>query len=109
MTEIIMYAIAVLALISIVWLFYVAAMSLKDKWGTLPIEAKVLGGAWVIVGYLLDVCLNIIMSPIFLEPPFELTLSSRLKRHREKSSGYRLRIADYICENLLNPFEKAHC
>lgn len=107
--NILLYIAAVVGLFSVTWLYYVAVMSLKVKYDTLPFESKVLALIHLPIGLLLDFCLNVIMSPLFLEPPFEMTLSARLKRHRERSTGFRLKIADYICENLLNPFEKGHC
>lgn len=107
--NILIYTIAVIGLFSVTWLYYVAVMSLKVKYKSLPIESKVLAMIHLPIGLILDFCLNVLMSPLFLEPPLELTLSARLKRHRERSRGFRLRIADYICQNLLNPFEQNHC
>jgi len=65
---------------------------------------------WLPVGLILDVILNILMTVYFLDFfILDWTLSNRLNRIRDTKTGYRLRHADYICENLLNPFDKGHC
>jgi hypothetical protein len=48
---------------------------------------------------------------IFLDPPRELLVTSRLKRYRALEGGWRKHWADEICMRALNPFapSKHHC
>lgn len=65
---------------------------------------------WLWFGYLLDVALNVsVASIVFLEPPFELTLSSRVRRHEHWGGGYRKRLAGWICKAYLRPVDDEHC
>ena len=71
----------------------------------------------VLIGAATDVLYNLTIGTLlFMELPRvwkgEWTLSQRMKRiRREGKGGYRLRIADFVCERLLNPYDpdKHHC
>lgn len=66
----------------------------------------------VIPALLLDVYYNIIWGTLlFLDPPRELLLTSRLKRYRmtAKTAHWRWKIATFICVKMLNPFDADHC
>lgn len=107
--EILIYIVLTLLILSFTYVYYVAVMSFKRKWEQLSLRARIAAAPQVIIGILLDVILNILMSPIFLEFPRELLLTSKLQRFRKTGSGYRLRLADSLCENWLNPFDENHC
>lgn len=109
MMEIVAYIFLTLIVISFTYVYYVAVMSFKRKWQQLSTRVKIVAAPQIIIGVLLDIILNILISPVFLELPRELLLTSKLKRYRRKGSGYRLRLADSLCENWLNPFDDGHC
>jgi len=63
---------------------------------------------FVALGTITDVVYNIIFGTIiFMDIPRlwknEYTLSQRLARIRFEGKGWRLKIADFVCEKLLNP------
>jgi hypothetical protein len=81
---------------------------------TLSKVALVLGVPILIVGYLLDVFVNVvIMTILFLELPRQWTMSERLQHHiRTSPSGsWREKIAAWFCTHLLDTFDPSgkHC
>ena len=101
-----------LYLFAVTWVFYLAVMNIKRHKDKLTTPAKVLAYPVVAVGYVFDVALNwTVGTAIFFEIPRELVLTHRLKRHKANSKGWRLRRANWICSNLLDPFDPAgsHC
>jgi len=110
---IILYSLAGLYLLFyFTWLFYVAFMHLKEHKD--QVKGK-LGIIWkglypfFIVGLLLDVLFNFIIGTIyFLELPREWLFTSRCQRLL-KSKGTKLRKANFMCNYLLDPFDKGHC
>lgn len=78
---------------------------------TLSMAAKVLGYPILAIGLLVDVVMNItLFSVLFADIPREWLVTTRLKRHINKS-GYRGFLASFICHNLLSPFDPTgdHC
>jgi hypothetical protein len=89
------------------WVFYIAVMGLKRVRDTIGLSPWALrfGYPILIVGYVLDVFVNwFVFTIVMLEIPKELTVSSRLKRHNQESTGWRLKIVKFI-EPLLDPFD----
>ena len=73
---------------------------------------KILAAPWVVIGYALDVLVNVtVASLIFWEPPWELLVTTRLQRHIDARYGWRHRRAQWICDHLLDPFDPTgnHC
>lgn len=98
------YALAVLS-----WLFYLAIMHLKRVRDDLHPVAKAHAYLLLSAGLVLDVVLNAVVgSVLFLEPPRELLLTSRLKRLK-RGDGWRAKLADWVCEHLLEQFDEGHC
>jgi len=103
-----------LAATYLLWLFYLAVMNLKrarDN-GTLSKVALFLGSPILIVGYLLDWFVNVtVMTIVFLELPQEKMVTHRLRRHVRHGSGYRKKLAWFICHHLLDTFDPSgkHC
>jgi hypothetical protein len=92
------------------WLFFLAVMNLKQARdeGLLNKTALTLGYPILVIGYLLDALVNVsVMTLLFLEIPQELTVTSRLKRHINTGSGWRLNLASWF-KPLLNPFDAGH-
>lgn len=108
--------IAAYAFLSIyaLWIFYVAVMHLKrcrDN-GTLSRPALYLGYPVLLVGYLLDVFVQIVPASIlFLDLPREFTLTDRLRRYIAGPEGWRETVAVWMCAHLLNTFDPdgRHC
>lgn len=110
-----MIAIQIIVVLWVLWIFYLAVMSLyrahNEK--TLSIPAKLLGYPILAIGAALDAAVNIVlMSLVFLERPSEWLLTKRLSRHIKRGGGWRKKLALWICVHLLNPFDPhqdGHC
>lgn len=93
------------------WFYYVMVMGMKAarNAGRIPLQMKRLCGVVALVGLIFDVAYNIsIATVLFVDFPREATLTGRLIRYK-KSGGWRGRIADYICSQLLDPFAPNGC
>lgn len=98
----------VLALVT--WLFYLAATNLIRIRKQLTGFAMVNGYILVTIGLILDTLLNVFVGTlIFLELPKEFLFTPRLQRQKKSSSKWRAATANWICANLLNPFDPDHC
>ena len=89
------------------WIFYLAVMNLKRTRdaGLLTKTAMALGYPVLVVGYILDCFVNVfVMTILLLEFPRETTVTARLKRHNDNSSGWRKSVAIWA-EPLLDPFD----
>lgn len=99
---------ALLALPFVLWLFYLAVMSLaraRDA-GTISIVAYRLGMPILYTGLALDFATNVLFaSALFLELPREWTVSARLTRLAALGFGWRCQLARWIGTNLLNDFD----
>lgn len=98
----------------VLWIFYLAVMNLSraKQAGTLTKTALVLGLPIFLIGYGIDILVNIfVMTPLFIELPKEWTVTGRLKRHINGESKWREVIAAWFCSNLLNAFDPGgkHC
>jgi hypothetical protein len=98
------------------WLFwgvYVIVMGVYRAHlsGRLSKVGLALGSPYVIAGYAMDILANIIIATIvFLEPPCEWLVTTRLKRYMA-GDGWRKRSAEWICTHLLDVFDPSgdHC
>ena len=93
------------------YLLFVLTMAAKAAWPTLSIVPKALLAPPAVVALLMDVVFNIIPATvIFLDLPRELLFTYRLDRYEAEGSGWRYRVALWICRYLLNPFQQGgHC
>lgn len=97
----------------VLWVLFLAVMALKSAKdaGTLApdSDAYYLGMSVLLIGYIVDFICNILASAIFLEPPFELTVTARVSRWKN-SPGVRGDIARWMCAKILDPFQLGgHC
>lgn len=102
-----------LALI-IFWVLYLASMNLirARVEGKLDKVGTALGFPIVLIGAVVDVVFNLtIFSLVFIELPREIMVTKRLKRHIKHGTGWRKKLALWVCQNLLNPFDHTgnHC
>ena len=91
----------------LLWLFYLAVMSLAhaERDGTLTKTARVLGTPILIVGLVIDFVVNVfVMTVLLLELPQETTVTARLKRHNRNGSGWRQQFARWF-EPILDPYD----
>ena len=95
------------------WAYYLAVMNLmeaRDE-GNLTTPAKVMGYAVLIIGYPLDIILNVFIGSIlFLELPKDPMFTSRVSRWYN-SKTWRGTQARFWCHHFLDPFEEdlKHC
>jgi len=90
----------------LLFVFYAAVMNIKRvrDMGKLNWLGKALGYPTLLIGYTLDVVVNVVvMTVVLFELPRELTVTSRLKRH-QRSSGWRLAVVKFF-EPLLDPLD----
>jgi len=98
------------------WIFFVAVMGLSrcKEAGTLSKPALFFGIPVLVVGYALDIFVNLtVCTVLFLEIPTGWTVTGRLKDHiyRGVPGSWRERMAAWFCANLLNSFDPdgKHC
>lgn len=100
-----------------VWIFwglYALIMSLYRAQlnKELTVTMKILGFPYLLSGYLIDIVCNLTLACIiFLELPRELLVTTRLIRHINSKTGWRCKISNWICTNLLDPLDPRgkHC
>ncbi len=95
----------------LLWLFFLASMVLiaAHKKGTLSKPAFILGVPVIGLGLLIDVAVNVLLSAVFFELPKEWTVSKRLSRYKAEASGWRYKVAKFVCENFLDTFDPSGC
>ena len=103
-----------LAIMWTFWAVYVLVMGVYRAHlsGRLGTVALILGLPIVIVGILLDVLVNVFIATfLFLDLPREFLMTSRMIRYRNTDKGWRAKVSQYICDNLLDIFDPSgnHC
>jgi hypothetical protein len=103
----------ILAYLWVFWGMYVLVMGLYRAYldNRLSRAAKVLGFPYLAFGYVMDVSCNLtIATVVFLELPREGLVTQRLTR-LQRSSGWRQKVAFWVCTKLLDPFDPSgkHC
>ena len=89
------------------YVFFCAVMNIKrvNDAGKLTLVGKCFGLPTLVIGIVLDVLCNVfVMTVLFLEPPKEWLVTTRLKRHHQKSTGWRLAIVKFF-EPVLDPLD----
>ena len=106
-------AISIIFYFWLLWVFYLAIMSLKSNRAEVEnIFAKGMGWSVVVVGFVMDVAFNLFLGTIiFLQLPREHTFTARLERNIKSGKGWRHTVSVWLCSNLLDPFDKndKHC
>lgn len=94
----------------LLWVAFLAAMSLRLAWYRLTLLVKVLAVPLVLVAFALDLVFNLVATVLFLDLPHEATFSQRMGRYKAGASGWRATVARWVCANLLDPFQNGgHC
>lgn len=105
-------ALYIIGSLYLLWLGYVFTMHVKAQWDVMHWSAKVLGAPPAVLAYLLDLLVNLIPATmLFMDLPREATLTKRLHRYQQGRHRYtwRHKIAAFVCQRLLNPFDPDHC
>lgn len=106
MNTILTYTLFALAVTYALFVFYAAVMNIKrvrDE-GKLSWFGVVLGYPTLLIGLIIDLICNVfVMSLVFLELPQELTVTSRLKRHKGEAN-WRGAVVKFM-EPVLNPLD----
>lgn len=105
-----------LAVAYLLWVLFLAVMALQHAWSRLPSLVRALAVPAVVVAIALDVAFNLLASIPFADLPREWTLSQRMGRYKLSYTNGRLgavwraKVAQWVCANLLDPFEiGGHC
>jgi len=104
----------VILYIWIFWALYVFTMGIYRAHlaGKLQGLNKVMAMPVVCLAYSVDIVTNLTLATIiFLDLPKELLVTSRLKRYMAEGNGWRFKIADYVCNSVLDIFDPTgkHC
>lgn len=108
-----MYIILSLASLYLLWVFYLAVMTLKRAYDekTLSKLAYIFGAPLLALGLLIDFIVNIFVASVFLlDLPREFTVSEKLSR-LIKTTGWRSRASCWFCQHFLDVFDPSgkHC
>ncbi len=103
----------------VLWIFYVAIMSMRAHLSELPRPARIVGNFVLLGGVLVDVGYNLVPGTVlFLQLPHEWLLTARLQailRDPTLQGPWflpwwpRRAIARWLCDNLIEPFDPGHC
>ncbi len=105
-------ALASFFLLYLLWLYYLAVMSLKGARdnGRLTAWGKFFGYPILFTGYVIDIVANLtVMTLLMVELPHEFVVTERVARHLLTGAGYRYAIAKWFCSNLLDPYDPSGC
>ena len=103
-----------IALVFITFLLYLAYVTLRvahdnGKLKRAPIPVRIVCYAILTAAVVCDAVFNVTLgSLLFLEPPRQWLFTERCALHRHED-GWRGRLARWVCEGWLNPFEAGHC
>ena len=100
-------ALVVAGALYVLWLFYLAAMNLRaaKEAGRLTHVVLVLALPLLGAAVAIDVAVNLVLATVvFFDRPREWTVSARLARYLP-GSDWRARVAMWVGEHLLDPFD----
>lgn len=107
-------ALYVVAYLYAFWCAYILVMGVYRAHMTRRLVGVTRGLALpvVLIGYALDVAANLTIAVLlFADPPREMLVTGRLIRYKAGPPGWRRSVAEYVCDNLLDPFDPRndHC
>jgi hypothetical protein len=95
--------------------FYIGFMSLKEKEHQKKLKEK-FGAIWygfyvlLFIGLIMDTLFNWTVGTLYYrEFPQEFLFTTRCNRHLTTGKGKQLSRAHFVCDNMLDPFDKGHC
>lgn len=107
-------ALYALATLYALWCAYVLVMGLyrAELAGRLVGLNRLLAWPVLACAVALDAAVNLALATlVFADRPREWLLTARLQRYKAGPAGWRRRVADWLCEHLLDPFDPTgdHC
>jgi disulfide bond formation protein DsbB len=107
MTDILYTIAAYYAALCVLWVFYLAIMSLDraNREDKLTWVCKPFAYALLFIGLWVDLTVQIAATLPFFDPPRELTLSERLTRYKNQRTGWRYSTAVWFAKHFLDPFD----
>ena len=89
------------------WIFYLAVMNLSmaKKKSTLSKVALFFGTPVLIIGLLIDLLCNILITIPFLDLPRETTVTARLQRYANGENNWRKRFTLWFADDMLDDFD----
>lgn len=109
-----MLSLSILVFLWLFWGLYVLVMGLYRAYLNKQLTKLTicLGAPFLAIGLTFDVIANIFIATfVFAELPKEFLVTSRLTRYVNKDTGWRNKIANAICDNILDVFDPNgdHC
>lgn len=82
----------------------------RERRGYLHLHEKLITYPVLLVGYPLDVVVNLtVASVLFLDPPAELTVSDRLTRYlHDDATDWRYAVARWLDDRIIDPVDRGH-
>lgn len=107
------YSLAVLLVMYLTFVYLCAILKLRDARdaGALddaPLIVKLYAYSTLFIGLLLDVMLNVLLSFVFLEPPFEWLTTDRVRRLKDSGNDWQKACARWLCKQL-SRIDLKHC
>ena len=106
MTHLLLFCAVFIASFYVLWVLYLAVMNIKRvrDAGKLSKPALVLGMPVLVIGLIVDLFCNVLLSVVLMELPREMTVTARLQRHKRDSGGWRKKVVMWF-ELILDPFD----
>lgn len=95
--------------VTVLWIFFLAVMSLDkaNAEGKLTTLCKPFAYVILFLGLLIDLfCQIFIFTFLMLDIPRELTVSERLTRYKDHDNGWRNKFAIWFAKHFLDPFDR---
>lgn len=98
----------------IFYVLYLAAINVISQWKRLHPVIQTVCAIPILVMLVIDFVFNFtVFTLVFLDPPLEWMVTSRLQRYRSDAwpRGLRKAVSTFVCEAGLNPFDLTamHC
>lgn len=95
-------------LVCVLWVFFLAVMSLDraNADGKLTWMCKPFAYFVLFLGLVIDLVANVALTLLFLDTPHEFTVSERLTRYKQQGSGWRCTVAIWFAKHFLDPFDR---
>ncbi|MFZ2541843.1 MAG: hypothetical protein WAW75_08730 [Gallionella sp.] len=107
------YALLTLEVMFATFIFFCAVLKLRDARDRellqdVPPVIRLFAYSTLAIGLVLDVALNILLSPILLEPPQEWLTTDRMKRLKHGGNDWQRACARWMCKQL-DSLDDNHC
>lgn len=109
----IVYLALTLGVMFATFVFFCAVMKLRDardagKLHDAPLIVKLFAYATLAIGFVCDALLNLLLSPVLLEPPQEWLTTHRIARLKTEGNTWQRAVSRWMC-NQLSRIDVNHC